>query len=74
MRVLFDQGTPVPLRRLLPHHEVATAYEQDWSTMKNGELLAVAELAGFQVLVTTMASFQRALSISHPGLRRRAQC
>jgi hypothetical protein len=53
MRVLFDQGTPVPLRRLPPHHEVATAFEQDWSTLKNGELLAVAELAAFQVLVTT---------------------
>jgi hypothetical protein len=53
MRVLFDQGTPVPLRRLLPHHEVATAYEQAWSTLRNGELLAAAELAGFQVLVTT---------------------
>ena len=53
MRVLFDQGTPVPLRRFLPQHEVTTAYEQDWSTLQNGELLAPAELAGFQVLVTT---------------------
>ena len=53
MRVLFDQGTPAPLRRVLPDHEVATAYEQGWSTLKNGELLAAAEAQGFQVLVTT---------------------
>ena len=53
MRVLFDQGTPAPLRRLLPHHEVSTAYELEWSMLKNGELLEAAELAGFQVLVTT---------------------
>ena len=53
MRVLFDQGTPAPLRQLLPEHEVVTAYERGWSTLKNGELLAAAEAQGFQVLVTT---------------------
>lgn len=53
MRILFDQGTPAPLRRLLLEHDVSTAFEQDWSTLKNGELLAAAELAGFTILVTT---------------------
>lgn len=53
MRVLFDQGTPAPLRHLLQGHEVATAYELGWSTLKNGDLLAAAEGRGFQVLVTT---------------------
>ena len=53
MQILFDQGTPAPLRQLLPGHEVATAYERGWSTLKNGELLAAAETQGFQVLVTT---------------------
>jgi hypothetical protein len=53
VRVLFDQGTPAPLRHLLTGHEVATAYERGWSTLKNGELLASAESNGFEVLVTT---------------------
>jgi len=53
VRVLFDQGTPVPLRRLLAGHEVATAYERGWSSLKSGELLDAAEKAGFAVLVTT---------------------
>ncbi len=53
MRVLFDQGTPAPLRHLLLGHAVSTAFESGWSTFKNGELLAVAEAQGFQVLVTT---------------------
>lgn len=53
MRILFDQGTPAPLRLLLPDHEVSTAYELGWSTLKNGELLAAAEAQGFQLLVTT---------------------
>jgi hypothetical protein len=53
VRILFDQGTPVPLRQSLTHHEVTTAYERDWSTLKNGELLDTAETQGFEVLVTT---------------------
>jgi len=53
VRVLFDQGTPVPLRQSLAHHEVTTAYEREWSRLKNGELLDAAERQGFEVLVTT---------------------
>lgn len=53
MRVLFDQGTPAPLRRALRGHAVETAFERGWSTLVNGELLAAAEAAGFEVLVTT---------------------
>lgn len=53
MRVLFDQGTPVPLRQYLAAHQVSTAFELDWGQIKNGELLAQAEARGFEVLVTT---------------------
>lgn len=53
MKVLFDQGTPVPLRRYLNHHSVSTAYEMGWSTLQNGELLAASEAQGFEILVTT---------------------
>ena len=53
MQVLFDQGTPAPLRQFLQGHQVSTAYERGWSTLKNGELLQAAELAGFSLLVTT---------------------
>jgi hypothetical protein len=53
MKVLFDQGTPVPLRNALLRHQVTTAYELGWSTLNNGDLLRVAEEMGFLVLVTT---------------------
>ncbi|MBP8252822.1 MAG: DUF5615 family PIN-like protein [Herpetosiphon sp.] len=53
MKILFDQGTPVPLRRHLTDHEVITAYELGWSNLKNGELLRAAEEADFQILITT---------------------
>jgi hypothetical protein len=52
MLVLFDQGTPVPLRAFLEEHKVETAWQRGWDKLKNGELLEVAEEAGFQVLVT----------------------
>ena len=53
MRILFDQGTPAPLRRALSAHRVETAYERGWSSFENGELISPAEAAGFDVLVTT---------------------
>jgi hypothetical protein len=53
VRILFDQGTPVPLRELLSSDQVGTAFERGWSTLTNGELLAVAEQEGFEVFVTT---------------------
>jgi len=52
MRVLFDQGTPAPLRFFLTGHEIASAHELGWSNLKNGELLSAAE-GNFDVLVTT---------------------
>ena len=53
MKVLFDQGTPAPLRKYLESHNVSTAYEMNWQTLTNGDLLHQAELNGFEVLVTT---------------------
>lgn len=53
MRVLFDQGTPSPLRKHLENHEVSTAFELNWGALKNGELLEQAEKSRFDVLVTT---------------------
>ncbi|GAB4160110.1 MAG: hypothetical protein Fur0021_31720 [Candidatus Promineifilaceae bacterium] len=53
MKILFDQGTPAPLRRYLTGHIVATAYEQGWANLSNGELLKAAEEAGYQLFITT---------------------
>ena len=53
MKILFDQGTPVPIRRFLEGHVVRTAAQQAWDTLRNGELLDAAEADGFDVLLTT---------------------
>jgi hypothetical protein len=53
MKILFDQGTPVPLRCHLTGHVVDTAFERGWSDLKNGELLDAAERDGYGLLITT---------------------
>ena len=53
MKVLFDQGVPEPLRRVLPGHAIETAFERGWSRLTNGDLLRAAEAAGFAAVVTT---------------------
>ena len=53
MKILFDQGTPAPLRRAFGEHEVATAFERGWAVLQNGALLGAAEQQGFELFVTT---------------------
>jgi sRNA-binding carbon storage regulator CsrA len=57
VRVLFDQGTPVPLRNYLGEHKVATAAEMGWSRLSNGQLLDAAEKQ-FDLLITTEQSLR----------------
>jgi hypothetical protein len=52
--VLFDNGMPRTLARYLIHqHTVTEARARGWEELENGDLLTVAEAAGFEVLVTT---------------------
>ena len=53
MRVIFDQATPLPIRPYLEGDWVRTAAQQGWDTLRNGDLLTLAEEAGFDVLLTT---------------------
>ena len=52
MRILFDHGTPAPLRRALIGHAVSTAHEMAWTELDNGALLEAAE-THFDALITT---------------------
>ena len=53
VRILFDQGTPAPLRQHLGDHAVDTVAERRWSELGNGDLIARANDEGYDVLVTT---------------------
>ena len=53
MRILFDQGVPRGLTPSLRGHEVTEARKLKWERISNGELLKLAESAGFDLLLTT---------------------
>jgi hypothetical protein len=53
MRILFDHGTPSGIARSLSSHDVTETIECGWDRVSNGELLRLAEDAGFDVLLTT---------------------
>jgi hypothetical protein len=52
VKVLFDQNAPRPLARFLTSHEVTRLAEVGWQELANGELIAAAEAAGYEVLIT----------------------
>ncbi|HXT10788.1 MAG TPA: hypothetical protein VN873_04430 [Candidatus Angelobacter sp.] len=52
MKILFDQGTPAPLRLELSNHSVVTAFEKGWGRLTNGDLPARAGQE-FDLQVTT---------------------
>lgn len=51
-RVLLDHCVPRPFGRALPGR-VETSAQCGWSELRNGNLLTVAERAGFDVLITS---------------------
>jgi hypothetical protein len=58
MLVLFDNGTPRGLARFLSGHTVEEARARGWEELANGELIDIAEQAGFEVMVTTDKNIQ----------------
>ena len=52
MRLRLDQNLPRQLVPFLKGHEVSRAAQMGWSEVNNGELLAAAAAAGFDVLMT----------------------
>jgi hypothetical protein len=59
MLILFDHVTPRGIARFLPGHTVTKAKERGWDTLTNGDLLAAAERAGFDVLLTADKNMRR---------------
>jgi len=53
MRILFDHGTPGGIASSLSGHDVTEAIELKWDRISNGDLLKLAEAAGFDLLLTT---------------------
>ncbi len=58
MKILFDHGTPRPLRRSLYEHSVDTAADKGWDRLINGELIDRAEQEGYEAIITTDQSMR----------------
>lgn len=58
MRILLDECVNQRLRNHLPEYECQSAQYAGLGGLKNGELLAAAEAAGFDVLLTVDRGFQ----------------
>src|SRR5580698_4389620 len=58
LRVLFDKNVPYILRRHLIGYQVQTADDEGWGRISNGELIACAEEAGYQIIVTCDQNIQ----------------
>ena len=57
-KILFDVGTPDPLRKRLAKHNVDFARERGWEKHSNGELLDLAEAHGYEVFISTDRGIQ----------------
>jgi hypothetical protein len=52
MLILFDHSVPAPLVPYMIGHIVVKARDRGWDRLSNGDLLAEAERAGFDVFLT----------------------
>jgi hypothetical protein len=53
MKILFDNGAPKPIARVLAEHDITYARKIGWHELENGELILRAEEAGYEVLLST---------------------
>jgi hypothetical protein len=51
VKVLLDECVPAQVRYAFAGHDVTSVQEQGWTGIKNGDLLAAAESAGFDVFI-----------------------
>ena len=52
MLVLLDHGAPRQLRSRLPGHTIHVSAQLGWARLPDGEMLALAEAIGYELLIT----------------------
>ncbi|MCY4555849.1 MAG: hypothetical protein OXF79_05635 [Chloroflexi bacterium] len=52
MLTLLDHSVPQPLRAYLPAHTVHTAEQLGWDRLPDGEVITLAEEAGYELPIT----------------------
>lgn len=65
MKILLDHKLDCRLKNYLTDYETATTQEQDWADVLNGELLALAEESGFDILLTADSNIKSQQNIQN---------
>lgn len=65
MKILLDHNLDRRLKNHLTEYETATTQEQNWADALNGELLALAEENGFDVLLTADTNIKSQQNLSN---------
>jgi predicted nuclease of predicted toxin-antitoxin system len=65
LKILLDHNLDRRLKNYLTEYETATTQEQNWADVLNGELLALAEENGFDVLLTADANIKNQQNLSN---------
>lgn len=58
MLILFDHSTPRSLRRFITGHTIHVAEQLGWHRLANGLLIARAEEAGYELLISADQTIQ----------------
>lgn len=70
MKILIDENLPLKLKEGFgDSHEVYSAREMNWQGKKNGELLGLMTLAGFEAFVTMDKSLPNQQNLAKFALR-----
>ncbi len=70
MKILIDENLPLEvLKAFGDRHEVYSAREMNWHGKKNGELLGLMTLAGFEAFVTMDKSLPNQQNLKKFALR-----
>jgi predicted nuclease of predicted toxin-antitoxin system len=65
LKILLDHNLDRRLKNYLTEYETATTQEQNWADALNGELLTLAEVNGFEVLLTADANIKNQQNLSN---------
>ncbi len=68
MKILLDHNLDRRLKKHLTGHEVSTTQEQGWADVQNGELLALLEANGFDLMLTADANIKSQQNLSNRNI------
>ncbi len=68
MKILLDHNLDRRLKAHLSNHDVSTTQEKGWADVVNGKLLDLAELDGFNVILTADANIKNQQNFSNRNI------